>query len=153
MTPEIGPSVGEHLVDFALLDDSNERRTPVNLSGEKGLLLVFVRGTWCANCIPTFYALAKYAPIYARDGVNVALVTEDNVTALANFKRSAPVDISYPLLADSDESAHHDYKVGTTRLWLLTDPDGVVRCKHIDPDGNHRLSHNQITQSINAHLL
>jgi peroxiredoxin len=153
MTTTIGPAVGDHLVDFRLPDDSNALRTPETLAGEKGLLLVFVHGTWCASCVPTFYSLAKYAPVYQRDGVNVAIVTEDAPGTLATFKRSAPMPIDYALLSDSDETAHQDYKVGATRLWLLTDPDGVVRHKHIDPDGNHRLSHNDITAAINEHLI
>lgn len=152
MTADIGPALGEAIPDFCLLDENDALRDPLNLTGERGLLLVFVHGTWCANCVPTFYTLAKYAPVYMRVGVNVAVISEDSPASLRNFKASAPMTIPYPLLADEGEAAHHSYRVGTTRLWLLTDPQAVVVHKHIDPDGNHRLSHPALLSAIQAHL-
>ena len=152
MQEMIGPAVGDKLPVFELPDDQNNRRTPQNLMGEKGLLLVFVRGTWCAPCLPVFYTLGKQVPQYERDGVRIAVVSEDDPAALNNFKRTAPTPLDYPILADPDDVAHKIYDLGTARAWFLVDRDGVIREKYIDQDGNHMPKPNLFKQAIQTAL-
>lgn len=147
-----GPAVGVQLPPFSVPDDTEQQRTPDNLIGSRGLLLAFVHGTWCAPCVPTYYALAKYAPVYIKEGVAVAVVSGDNPQSLRNFRKTAPAPLPYTLLADADEQVHELYQTGTTRVWLLADAGGVIRMKHLDPDGHNKPSHSMLLDAITTHL-
>ncbi len=138
MAEEYGLPIGATLPVFSAHDDENTVHQLNDLMGENGLLLAFVYGTWCATCIQALHALTRYAPQLHKEGVNIAAVLIDDPAELHNFKISSPRPISFPLLADKDESIHNIYKAGSSKVYMVIDRDFVLRHKFIDFDGTQK---------------
>lgn len=153
MNTEHDGLLGHAVPPFQLQDENGETRSSEGLYGEHGLLLVFVRGTWCSQCVATLYFLARYAKNITQLGVNIAIVAIDDVGALQSFKISASLPIDFPLLADKEETVHQRFNITTREKYLLLDNQGVVKETFTDPDGYHRPSSPALVEAIKTHLL
>lgn len=145
--------LGQVVPGFQLEDENGVIRSLDGLYGEHGLLLVFVRGTWCTQCVATMYFLARYAKNITQLGVNIAIVAIDNVGALKAFKISASLPMNFPLLADEDETVHKDFDITIREKYLLLNNAGVVKEVFTDPDGYHRPSSPALVEAVKTHLL
>lgn len=150
---EHGPLVGNPLPHFETQDEEGKLRTPQNLMGKNGLLLVFVYGTWCAPCVQTIYSVGRTAQAYLNEGVNVAIVAVDDAPTLKNFKLTSPTPINYPLLADPEEELHKLYDSAIAKTYLIVDPEGIVRAKFVNADGKSKPSHQALMGAVEEHLL
>ncbi len=149
---EHGPLIGEKIPHFEIPDEEGNIRTFQNLVGEKGLLLVFVYGTWCAPCVQTLYSLGRTSEIYQHEGVNVAVASVDDAQILKNFKATAPTPINFPLLADHDEALHKLYTSAVAKTYLVIDANGILRAKFVNADGRSKPSHQALLEAIQQHL-
>jgi len=146
-------TVGHTVPTFQLPDETGQVRQLDDLHGENGLLLVFVRGTWCPQCVQTLYYVGRYANAITELGVNIAVVAIDEAENLNTFKISAPVPINFPLLADPDQTIHILYEIAVKETYFLLDRGNRVQEHFFDPDGHGRPSPRILTDSIRTHLI
>ena len=134
MSNQLGPRIDTVLTDFVLCDSA---QLPIHLSdllGEKGLLLAFIHGTWCPACVHTVRQLQRYTRQYASLGVRIAVVAADQPHRLDAFKRSAAINIDFPLLSDTDALLRRRYHLQEATAYFLIDDGQVLRSKYIDTD-------------------
>jgi peroxiredoxin len=138
MTQEYGLPVGATLPTFIAKDDENINHQLTDLMGENGLLLAFVYGTWCATCVQALHSLTRYSHQLRKAGINVAAVLIDEPADINTFKRSSPLPMTFPLLADKDESIHNLYSADSSKVYMIVDRNFVLRHKFIDFDGTQK---------------
>lgn len=145
-------SNGDRVPGFTLFDEKHKKWTLEELMGSSGLLMVFVRGTWCAQCVQTLYNLARQAPGFARMRVNTAVIAIDSEHSLNSFKQTASLPLDFPLLADEDQTVRQHYGVNMSEVYLLIDREGTLRTIFLDPDGLSRPNSQAIRTAITLHL-
>lgn len=112
---------------FILRDDTNQTRTLHTLMGEKGLLLVFVYGTYCPTCMETYMKLTKEHGNFQQRGINIAMVALDKWIISHTFKLSMKPQIPFTILSDEDGAIHKAYDMYTWKSGhVLINPAGVV---------------------------
>lgn len=142
--PEL--AVGAALPPISAQDQSGTVRTLQEITGEKGLVLVMSRSfDWCPYCITQLQQLVTVADQFKAMGVNVATMTYDPVTTLA--EAADEHEVTFPLLFDENvhhvnamgilntqyEPGHRAYGIPYPGIFLL-DADGVVRFKFAEED-------------------
>ena len=96
---EIGPAVGAHIPPLTATDSTGQPRTLANLSGPRGLVLVFFRSArWCPFCQRQLLDLRNVQADLEKRGYALAALSYDPPDALASFARKW--DIRYVLLSD-----------------------------------------------------
>ncbi len=145
--------IGEPVPYFELLDETGHLRTIDALMGEAGLMVVFVRGTWCPQCIQTLYYLGKYSNTFKAHGLGVAIIAIDEPRALNNFKLSAPVAVNFPLLADANQVVRNQFDIAMSETYLLIDRQGIIRADFFDPDGHSRPASQAIIAAVKSDLM
>ena len=95
-----GIKVGENLpIELSLPDQSGLIKNFQDLSGTKGLIMIFARSTsWCPYCQRQLIEWDSHALKFKEIGYNIAALTYDPVTQQRIFARRN--DISYPVLSD-----------------------------------------------------
>lgn len=81
--------------------------------GEKGLLLVFYRGSFCPYCAGQLASVNEYISSLHGTGVNVVAVSADKVSESRALSRQ--LDLDFPLLSDSKRSAINLFAVSETK--------------------------------------
>lgn len=153
MTTQQKIGIGGPVPYFELPDETGHLWNSAGLMGETGLMVVFVRGTWCPQCVQTLYYLGKYSNTFKSHGLGVAIIAIDESRALNTFKLSAPVPIDFPLLADPDEAVRSQFDVAMSETYLLIDRQGIIQTEFFDPDGHSRPSSQAIITAVKAHLM
>lgn len=86
-----------------LKDEQGRQQSLATLSGPNGLLLLFFRSAdWCPFCKGQLVDLEGSQKAFAAKGINVAAVSYDSVSILADFAKRR--SITYPLLSDTSSS-------------------------------------------------
>jgi peroxiredoxin len=96
---EIGPAVGAHIPPLAAIDSTGQPRTLANLSGPKGLVLVFFRSArWCPFCQHQLLDLRNVQADLEKRGYALAALSYDQAEPLGAFAKKW--DVHYVLLSD-----------------------------------------------------
>jgi peroxiredoxin len=94
--------------DFHISDPDGKAKTLEELSGEGGLVLGFMHGTYCPACLQMLNRANFYAAQLNERGVKLAWVLQDKPSSISAYKLAAQPSPRYELLADDDPSvAHH----------------------------------------------
>lgn len=148
MVDEHGPVKGKAVADFELQVDNGHYASLAGLMGEKGLLLVFVHGTWCPVCVQVLFRLGRYTRTYRNHGADVAVVSSDPVERLDVFKRSAYPTFEFPMLSDKDGKTRQLYNLEGVNAFLLIDAGKILRHKFIDHDHTSVPGHHELLAAI-----
>ena len=111
----LGPQVGDHVPDFALLDQNGDRRTLDSLMGPDGLMLVFFRSAdWCPWCKTQLVDLQEQVEQIRAAGLDVAAISYDAVPVLADFTERR--GITFSLLSDPGSATIRAYGIFNTTV-------------------------------------
>ncbi|MCI0398380.1 MAG: peroxiredoxin family protein [Chloroflexi bacterium] len=137
---------GSDFPEFKLLGVDERPFTPADIRGPNGIVLAFVHGTWCPNCLHQLRRLNRVAAQLSTYGVGLACVSHDSVAAVSAYQRSAAPPLSYPLLADSQPSLalqfgvfDPEYEVPRPALFYAG-PDNKIRFADVSADPYHALN-------------
>lgn len=107
---EVGPVLNQKAPEIHVIDT---RKSPINieqLSGEKGLILVFFRSAdWCPFCKRHLIELNDYAQQFNDLGYGIGAISYDSPEVLAAFTQEE--NLSYPLLADQQVKTMQAYGI------------------------------------------
>jgi peroxiredoxin len=152
--------VGEQIPAIDAPDQTGERKTLADLSGEKGLVLVLSRSfDWCPYCIAQLQQLVDVAEDFAALGFTVATMTYDSEQILQDAQSDH--DVHFPLLRD--ENARHilalgilntDYQPGSRAygipypgIFVLT-PNGNILAKFAEEDYRDRPDFQYLLEAV-----
>ncbi|MDP5135282.1 TlpA family protein disulfide reductase [Rheinheimera baltica] len=113
--------------DFTLkaLDGANLR-----LAEQRGdIVLINFWASWCGPCIQEMPQLDKLAQKYQMLGVQVWGVNVENDSAAAKAYLNK-VQVQFPVLFDTDNSASKAYQVEAMPTTVIIDKDGQLRTVH-----------------------
>ena len=160
---DIGPSVGAKIPDgFTALDQTGAKTDFGAIAGEKGLVLAFVRSAgWCPYCQKQLMDLQTIAGDLSKRGYNLAALSYDAPTVLAEFAKKRM--ITYTLLSDQ-KSAMIDafdlrdpqYKEGSTAYGVprpaifIVDRGGVIRGKLAEDGYKTRPATDEILKMVES---
>jgi peroxiredoxin len=98
-----GLQPGAKAPDIHLKDERGRQQSLTTLSGPNGLLLLFFRSAdWCPFCKGQLVDLEGSQKSFAAKGINIAAVSYDSTSILADFANRR--SITYPLLSDTSSS-------------------------------------------------
>ncbi len=121
--------------------------TPTTLAaylGKQGTFVIFLHGTWCAECVGEFHRLQRYRADIEATGAKVVVVTHDTPEVLAGFLASTQPSIAYTVLADSE----HTSGIGDDSMALVVDGSGIVRWLARWTDHRDHPSHQTILSTL-----
>jgi peroxiredoxin len=96
--------------EISAINIASEPQTIKQLSGKKGLVLVFFRSAdWCPYCKRHLLEINQWNKKINDLGYKVAGISYDNVAILKQF--SEKNNLEYPLLADQNHKTMEDLKV------------------------------------------
>lgn len=96
---ETGPPLNQTVPELSVADIEGHRQTIKQLTGDKGLVLVFFRSAdWCPYCKKHLLEVNQWHAQLAELGYQVAGVSYDSVDILKKFTEEKT--INYPLLSD-----------------------------------------------------
>lgn len=140
--------VGQSAPRFSITNDQKQVIQLDSLLREGELLLTFIHGTWCPHCVQTLYRLQKIAKPFADANIQVVVVAIDEPPVLNIFRQTAPVPITFTLLADKDQSVHKAYHLETLSAYITVDQSGMVRGVFLDGDHQSFPGRSAIIQSL-----
>ena len=110
---DFGPALGEHIDIGTLADQTGAARDLASLTGENGLVLMFVRSAdWCPYCQAQMIEInGSLAEIEAR-GYAMATISYDNTDILSRF--TARQGIGYTMLYDEGSQIIEKYGLRET---------------------------------------
>ena len=145
-TWDVGPSVGAQIPAFHATDAKGSPVTVRNLSGKRGLVLVFFRSAkWCPFCQKQLMDLKDAPGPLAERGYKLAAISYDSTDVLTQFteKRQIP----FPLLSDAGSVTIDAWKLRDLRYkpdsfaWgvpyasiYVISPQGVLKAKLAEED-------------------
>jgi peroxiredoxin len=99
---ELGPPVGAVIPhDLSTLDADGVAREFKNLTGEKGVVLVFIRSLdWCAFCQVQTLDITKREAEFEAKGLNVVFLSYDTPELQTRFKKKSHINPT--VLSDPD---------------------------------------------------
>jgi peroxiredoxin len=87
--------------NLELMDETGTKRSFADLTGKKGLVLVFHRSAaWCPFCKMQLIDMNAQRAMIEDKGYNIAAISYDSVEALKKFDTRYKVE--FPLLSDED---------------------------------------------------
>lgn len=145
-----GPAIGESIDFGTLSDQEGAARDLAGLTGENGLVLMFVRSAdWCPFCQAQMIEInGSIADIESR-GYGFATVSYDDTDILSRF--TARESIGYTMLSDEGseiinkydlretnyEEGHRAYGVPKPIIFILS-PEGVIEGKLFEENFRER---------------
>jgi peroxiredoxin len=96
----LGPGEGEAMPDFALPDQNGAVRRLGDFLAQGPLVLLVLRGDWCAFCGVALAALAEAEPALRRAGAVAAALAPQR--AAWGARQLAAAGAAFPMLADID---------------------------------------------------
>lgn len=143
---DVGPAVGARTPALHAVDLNGAPVSVRELSGKRGLVLVFFRSAkWCPYCQKQLMDLKEAPGPLAERGYKIAAVSYDPADVLAQF--TAKQSIPYPLLSDLGSVTIDAWKLRDLRYkpgsfaWgvpyasvYILSPDGVLRAKLAEED-------------------
>lgn len=123
--------------ELSAVDIFNNKQTLKQLSGEKGLLLIFFRSAdWCPYCKRHLLEINKWNHKFNQLGYKFAAISYDNIKTLRKF--TFKKKLKYPLLADQNHQTIKAYHVLNTEQKEGSEHYGIPfpGMMIIDPNGN-----------------
>lgn len=110
----IGLDVGADAPNMTALDDAGNTVKLMDLAGEKGLALLFMRSVdWCSICKKQTRLLGEISEQMRGEGWPVASLCYDSPDILADFKEKHSLD--FPMLSDENSAVIDAYALRNTR--------------------------------------
>jgi len=117
-------SVNSQVPEITATDINGDLKTIKQLSGEKGLILVFFRSAdWCPYCKRHLIEINQWNKKLNGIGYKVAAISYDSVAILKKF--SDKKNLQYPLLADQNHKTMEDLNVLNDEQKLGDDHYGI----------------------------
>lgn len=111
----IGLEIGTDAPNMAVLDETGKTVNLLDLAGNKGLALLFMRSVgWCAFCKKQTRLLGEISDEMRDAGWPVATLSYDSTDILAAFKDQHSLD--FPLLSDESSAVIDAYALRNTRV-------------------------------------
>lgn len=159
---DFGPAIGESIDFGSLSDQTGAARDLASLTGENGLVLMFVRSAdWCPFCQAQMIEInGSLAEIEAR-GYALATISYDNPDILARF--TAREGIGYAMLYDEGsqiidkyglretnyEEGHRAYGVPKPIVFILS-PSGQIEGKLFEENFRVRPPATAVIEALDA---
>lgn len=153
-------AVGQEVPGFSLTGTDGESYTPGDLEGEKNLVLIFFRGTWCPHCRKQLGELQSRFGELQELGAELWVIAPDKPEKLAAMREERGLE--FPVLEDPDCEVCRAYgilneKSGTIphRTYphptaVVVDKEGVVRFVRVDVDYKVRPAPEEIFDVLRA---
>ncbi|TQV88438.1 peroxiredoxin family protein [Aliikangiella coralliicola] len=139
---ETGVSVNQKVPEIMAVDSQENPQKLAQLSGSKGLVLVFFRSAdWCPYCKKHLAEINQWNDKLSGLGYEVAAISYDSPQILATFKQSE--QIKFKLLADKESRTMQAFKVLNTDYQpgsrhygipfpgiMIINPDGTLAHKY-----------------------
>lgn len=107
---EVGVTLNSQAPEVSVIDTQGKEQTIKQLTGEKGLILIFFRSAdWCPFCKKHLIEINQWQDKLNKIGYKFAGVSYDSIEILKTF--SDKQQLKYPLLADQNNQTMKDYKV------------------------------------------
>ncbi len=107
---DAGVPLNSQLPEISVMDVEGKPQTIKQLSGEKGLILVFFRSAdWCPYCKKHLVEINEWNSKLNELGYKVAAISYDSTETLSKFSKKR--DLQYPLLADQNQQTMKDLNV------------------------------------------
>ena len=136
----VGPEIGTMAPSLTVLNSQKESTTIKELSGEKGLIILFFRSAdWCPFCKRHLIELNDQAEKFKALGYGLSAISYDSNTVLQKF--SDKKNISYPLLSDQQAKTMLSYDIINTQYELGDDNYGIPYPGVIIIDANGKITH------------
>jgi peroxiredoxin len=159
---DFGPAIGEHIDIGTLADQTGTARDLASLTGENGLVLMFVRSAdWCPFCQAQMIEInGSLAEIESR-GYAMATISYDNTDILSRF--TAREGIGYTMLYDEGsqiiekyglretnyEEGHRAYGVPKPIVFILS-PAGEIKGKLFEENYRVRPPATAVVEALDA---
>lgn len=115
--------------EFTLTDYGRNSYSLQTMSGVNGLLLAFIGDIWKPVSVHRILGLHGVAGRLAAQGWRTALVVRGQPQTLQNFLLASPMQVQFPLLADTDGEVHSAYGHANSAGLFLIDRGGMLRYK------------------------
>lgn len=131
--------------EVRLNDPDGKQKTIRELSGESGVVLGFLHGTYCPACLQVLNRANFHAQQLSERGVKLAWVLQDKPTSIGAYRLAAQPAPRYELLADNDPSAAESFSA---------DPDQPKASKPrlVYVDGSQTVKFRDLAQDPHAPL-
>jgi len=159
---DFGPAIGEHIDIGTLADQTGTACDLASLTGENGLVLMFVRSAdWCPFCQAQMIEInGSLAEIESR-GYAMATISYDNTDILSRF--TAREGIGYTMLYDEGsqiiekyglretnyEEGHRAYGVPKPIVFILS-PAGEIKGKLFEENYRVRPPATAVVEALDA---
>lgn len=101
------PAIGSVAPDFMLPDTGGRLVTFGHLTGERGLVLLFIQGTWCPYCAAQIDAFRDAYNSFQDMGMNLAIITPELNGSTSVIKQRH--DLPFEVLCDVDAVTTLEY--------------------------------------------
>lgn len=119
--------VGEPAPDFALKSAGGQNLRLSEYRGE--VVMINFWATWCGPCRQEMPLLDELYDRYQRVGFRLLGVNIDDNRQQA-MRMAEELDVSFPVLFDSDKAVSEQYRVEAMPVTVLVDRNGTVRYVH-----------------------
>jgi peroxiredoxin len=126
--------IGQRLPDLNVVTAQGQPTSLAERLGPRQTLVYFVHGTWCPRCVGQLHLLERYRPQFASAGVDIVVVTGEDLEPLQAFLRSAVPPLQYTVLADPKHAVYQRIGAGSDTVAVLADRGGVARWTARWPD-------------------
>ncbi len=155
--------IGESAPDFNLTDVQGEAHQLSVALQQCPVLLLFFRGTWCADCRNYLAALQRHYSQLQAIGVQILGIAHQRADIVAGYFKREP--ISYPYLLDTDANVIREYGLlrdfapeapilsgsgahTTHPACFLIDQSGVIRWMYVSDSKRDLPTMEQIDEQI-----
>ncbi len=121
------PAARQRLPDLKVLTATGDATSIETYLGSRVILLNFLHGTWCPDCVSQLYRLQWHKQEITAAGADIVVVTRDKPETLAAFLSSTEHSLEYIVLVDPDGASHRRVGAGGHTLALVVDLQRRVR--------------------------
>jgi len=146
--------VGSKVEEFSLKDPDGKTITLSEITGQRGVVIGFLHGTYCPHCIQQLARSNRYADALGERGVAMVWVLEDQPVNVSTYRLAAQPPPRFTMLPDSKPSiksrlgmaAEEDHLAHPLNRILYIDAQRVIRYveqrdnPHAPPDMERLLS-------------
>ncbi len=121
---EVGPVLNQKAPDIYVVDTNKKATSIPELSGEKGLIMVFFRSAdWCPFCKRHLIELNGIASQFKALGYGVSAISYDSPDILEAFSQQE--NINYSLLSDQQVNTMQAYNIVNAQYALGDENYGI----------------------------
>lgn len=140
--------------DIQISDPDGKQKTLKELSGDAGLVLGFLHGTYCPACLQRLNRANHYAQELGQRGVKMAWVLQDKPTSIQAYRLAAQPSPRYELLADSEPSVARRFSTNPSQSdaprLIYLDGKQAVRFRDIAADPHAPLHMDELLGAIDS---